>query len=121
MRTGCGCSKISNEPYEFKIGDCDKPLTYSNYQIQLLPNENDEDWCRLTNKVIGDFLKVIKQLECGIQPDIEIILEEISLIYMRNYNQYGVTKLIFTSTPENSSEEVNNWVFGDIFPVIFSS
>lgn len=103
MMTNCGCSKINNEPYEFKIKDCDKPQVCSN--CKLLPNETEEDWCRLMNKVICDFLKVIKQLECGIQPDIEIILEEISLIYMNNCKQYGVVKRVFISPNQSSNNE----------------
>lgn len=98
--TGCGCSKVTNEQFEFKIRDCDKPQIYSN--CQLLPNTNDQDLDDLINKIICDFQKVIKQLECGIQPDIELILEEISLIYMNNC-KYNVTKKMLATDPEEDN------------------
>ena len=81
MKFGCGCSHVINEPFEFKISDC-RPRKCSN--CQLLPNTIDSDLDELKSKIICDFQKVIKQLECGIQPDIESILEEISLIYINN-------------------------------------
>lgn len=81
MKFGCGCSQITYEPFEFKISDC-KPQTCSN--CKLLPNTIDSNLNELKNKIICDFQNVVKQLECGIQPDIELILEEISLIYINN-------------------------------------
>jgi hypothetical protein len=34
----------------------------------------------LKNKIICEFLGIIDNLECGIRPDLEFLLEEISLV-----------------------------------------
>lgn len=97
MRTGCGCLEIQHEPLEFKITTPVPNLT--NCPL-ILPNTNEEDWCRLKSKIIVDFLDTVKKLECGIQPDIEILLEEISLIYMNSNCGFGVTKKMYATDPE---------------------
>ena len=97
MLTNCGCREISHEPIEFKIDEC-HPQVYASCG-PLLPNSNEIDWCKLQSKVICGFQKVIKQLECGIQPDIEIILEEISLIFM-NTCGYNVAKKMYSTDIE---------------------
>lgn len=43
-----------------------------------------EDFCELKHKIICEFYNIIKSLECGKQPDLELILQEISLIYMND-------------------------------------
>jgi len=58
MMTNCGCREISHEPIEFKIEDC-RPQVYASCS-PLLPNSNEIDWCKLQNKVICGFKKVIK-------------------------------------------------------------
>lgn len=97
MTFGCGCREISRTPIEFKIQEC--PQVHINCG-PLLPNTNDEDFNILQNKIICDFKKVIKQLECGIQPDIEIILEEISLLFMNGCG-YNVTKKMYSTDIED--------------------
>lgn len=97
MTFGCGCREISRTPIEFKIQEC--PQVHINCG-PLLPNTNDEDFDILQNKIICDFKKVIKQLECGIQPDIEIILEEISLLFMNGCG-YNVTKKMYSTDIED--------------------
>ena len=96
MTFGCGCREISRTPIEFKIQEC--PQVHINCG-PLLPNTNDEDFDILQKKIICDFKKVIKQLECGIQPDIEIILEEISLLFMNGCG-YNVTKKMYSTDIE---------------------
>ena len=97
MTFGCGCREISRTPIEFKIESC--PQVHVNCG-PLLPNTNDEDFDKLQNKIICDFKKVIKQLECGIQPDIEIILEEISLLFMNGCG-YNVAKKMYSTDLED--------------------
>lgn len=101
MRTGCGCLEIQHEPLEFKITT---PVINLTKYSGTLPNTNEQDWCRLKSKIIADFLDIVKKLECGIQPDIEILLEEISLIYMNSDYNFNVTKQMYFSNPE---DEVN--------------
>lgn len=44
--------------------------------------------CDLKRKVISDVCRLLKQLECGIQPDLELILQEISLIEINTYEDW---------------------------------
>ena len=72
----CLCNP-TQEPFEFPIQD-------NCYQVNTiiqdcLPKSN---LCELKKKVIFDFQDIVNKLECGIQPDLEFILEEISLIYI---------------------------------------
>lgn len=77
----CRCSKPKQERIEFPIQD-------TTYGINSYPNEDNDDilnpqeLCELKNKVICEFLDIIKKLNCGIQPDLEFLLQEISLIYI---------------------------------------
>lgn len=97
MTFGCGCREISRTPIEFKIESC--PQVHINCG-PLLPNTNDKDFDTLQRKIVCDFKKVIKQLECGIQPDIEIILEEISLLFMNGCG-YNVAKKMYSTDIED--------------------
>lgn len=108
MKTGCGCREISSGPIEFEIHDC-CPQVHINCG-PLLPNTNDIDWCNLQSKVICDIQKVIKQLECGIQPDIEIILEEISLIFMNSCGYNIAKKMYSTDLEEDYFLRHNNFL-----------
>lgn len=101
MRTDCGCIEIKHEPLEFEITGPVPNLT--RYSI-VLPNTSEEDWCRLKNKIIFDFQDVVKKLECGIQPDIELLLEEISLMYMKCNCNFNITKQVFTTNPEEEPQ-----------------
>lgn len=107
MTFGCGCREISRTPIEFKIESC--PQVHINCG-PLLPNTNDEDFDKLRNKIICDFKKVIKQLECGIQPDIEIILEEISLLFMNGCGYNVAKKMYSTDIEEDYFLRHNNFL-----------
>lgn len=109
MMTNCGCREISHDPIEFKIQDCCRPQVHINCG-PLLPNTNELDWCRLQNKVICDFKDVIKQLECGIQPDIETILEEISLLFMNSCGYNVAKKMYSTDLEEDYFLRHNNFL-----------
>ena len=92
----CGCNAIQHDPIEFKIDST--PLKYMNIGV-ILPNETEDDCC-LMNKIIQEFFDIINKLECGIQPDIENILEEISLLDMKNNWNFSVAKEVYSSHPE---------------------
>ena len=110
--TNCGCREIPHEPFEFKIETLPTKIIPS----VILPNDTEEDWCRLRTKIICDFHDIIRQLECGIQPDVELLLEEISLMYINSNCSFSVTKQVSTTNPEdnnifnftNSSDEEKN-------------
>ena len=107
MMTRCGCREIPQGPIEFKIQEC--PQVHINCG-PLLPNTNDSDWDTLQKKVICDFQKVIKQLECGLQPDIEIILEEISLMFMNSCGYNVAKKMYATDLEEDYFLRHNNFL-----------
>ena len=74
----CRCNPIQ-KPFEFPIIDNNN----SNIYIEdYYPEINN--LCDLKKKIICDFYDIINKLECGIQPDLEFLLQEISLIYIYN-------------------------------------
>lgn len=70
----CGCVQLDDTYKEEEIVDeiLDDKI--------ILPHKINDDYCRLKERIIFDFLKVIDNLECGIKIDLEFLLEEISLI-----------------------------------------
>lgn len=107
MMTNCGCREISHEPIEFEIQK--RPQVYVNCG-PLLPNDNEPDLCELQSKVICDFKNVIKQLECGEKPDIENILEQISLIFMKGCGYNVAKKMYSTDLEEDYFLRHNNFL-----------
>ena len=87
----CGCNPILPEPFEFEIEN--NIRKYFDSDIKL-PNRTDYTQC-LKEKIIQDYLKIINQLECVIKPDLEILLEEISLVDMKNDINFNVAKEIY--------------------------
>ena len=78
MKTCCCDNKI-HEQIEFPIEeDINQDLElYSDcFNISNLDD--------LKLKIIQDFLNIVNKLECGIQPDLEFLLQEISIIYIKN-------------------------------------
>lgn len=74
--TRCGCNPIQ-EPFEFQI--IGKSLgSYTRKLQELFPITTDID--ELKDKIIQEYLGIIDKLECGIQTDLEFLLEEISLV-----------------------------------------
>lgn len=79
----CGCNPIS-EPFEFEIG-CKSQITKSSFSKELFPLVKDLG--ELKNKIICEYHRIIDNLECGIHPDLEFLLEEISLVEVMEYEQ----------------------------------
>lgn len=73
----CGCNPVPG-PYEFPI--IEKPIKRTSIQIECC--ESEPDYCGLKAQIISEFLDILQKLECGIQPDLEVLLEEISIIYI---------------------------------------
>ena len=75
----CRCNPIS-EPHEYKIEE--KKREIKDLKIpklpELFPLVNDLQG--LKNKIICEFIGIIDNLECGIRPDLEFLLEQISLV-----------------------------------------
>ena len=97
-KLNCGCGDIPG-PIEFKIYD--KPIIVSKNHFHL-PNTTDRNEC-LKEKIIQDYFEIINKLECGIQPGLENILEEISLIEMNSNWNFTVSKRVFST--DNEEEE----------------
>lgn len=73
--TNCGCIQLDFKLREFEIPD---PIA-KKLDIHLeIPDPNNLQ--ELKEKIICEYSRIIHQLECGIQPDLEFLLEEISLI-----------------------------------------
>lgn len=70
----CGCNPKPTQ-FEFPIEDKEEFL-------QCCSCHEEKDFCELKNKIICEFFDIINKLECGIQPDLEPILEDISIVYI---------------------------------------
>lgn len=72
------CCNPKQESFEFPIKDKNvkSPIYIQDYFPKI------KDVCALKCKIIEDYKHILAQLECGIQPDLEFILEEISLVYI---------------------------------------
>lgn len=76
---GCGCNPIP-VPYEFPINDSISSNIGSDVIFESI-DLNQGTICELKQKIICDFYNILRKLECGIQPDLEFLLEEISVVY----------------------------------------
>lgn len=98
-KLNCGCGNVS-VPFEFQIYT--DPIFVSNINF-ILPNTTDRSDC-LMEKIIQDYFEIINKLECGIQPDLENILEEMSLIEMKNNWNFSVTKKVYSSSDDEEED-----------------
>ena len=73
--TNCGCIELDFRLKEFEI--LDPIIKQLNVHLDISDPNNLQE---LKEKVICEYFKIINQLECGTQPDLEFLLEEISLI-----------------------------------------
>ena len=97
----CGCGEVTNERFEFNI--IDKPINSMVIDFEL-PNKTDRTEC-LREKIIQDYYKIIDNLECGIQPDLENILEEISLIDIKINGNFGVAKKVYSNNDGTDEDD----------------
>lgn len=74
----CNCIPNS-EQFEFEIPE-ENQISIS-FNIQ--DNSNID---KLKRKIICEYLEIINKLKCGIQPNLEFLLEEISLIWTKIYS-----------------------------------
>ena len=79
---GCGCKKFINVYLESEI-----TARVLDRKPQILLPTIKSDYDDLKCQIINEFLQILQQLECGKHPDIEIILEEISLIEADKYGE----------------------------------
>ena len=86
FQLNCGCGG-PQYVQEYTIGN-DFQLS-NNFDVKL-PNTTDKISC-LKRKVINDYLDIIDKLECGIQSDIENVLQEISLITIKTIQDVHLT------------------------------
>lgn len=100
-RMNCGCGEVSNEHFEFNI--VDKPINSMVVDFEL-PYKTDRTDC-LIEKIIQDYYKIIDNLECGIQPDLENILEEISLIDIKTIKNFGIAKKVYSNNDGTDEDD----------------
>ena len=98
-KLNCGCGDVP-EPLEFPIYN--NPIVVSKIDF-ILPNTTDKNEC-LREKIIQDYFDIINKLECGIQPELENILEEISLIEMDSNWKFAVSKKVYSSDDEDEED-----------------
>lgn len=82
----CGCTiykKYIEEQIEGRINRSDPKI--------VLPRDR-EPLCNIKKKVISDICGILKKLECGIQPDLELVLQEISFIEINTYEDWTPNK-----------------------------
>lgn len=73
--TNCGCIELD---FRLRESEIQTPIKKQPNIHLDIPNYTDIQ--ELKNKVICEYDKIIYQLECGIQPDLEFLLQELSLI-----------------------------------------
>lgn len=75
MRPCCCSNPYDNKVIESPIEEIPESKIYlGNYCVEV--NNLKE----LKLKIIQDFLNIVNKLECGTQPDLEFLLQEISLV-----------------------------------------
>ena len=83
----CGCNPIL-EPFEFEIKSS-QTGSYTLKLDELFPIIDNID--ELKRKIICEYQGIIDKLECGIQLDLEFLLEEISLVdILENGEESGI-------------------------------
>ena len=86
-RLNCGCGSVP-QPFETEIPTSIYHNSSVTFEMPFCGSEKD---C-LKEKIIQDFLDIIDKLECGIQPDLENIIEEISIIEMKKDWNLGIVR-----------------------------
>lgn len=107
----CGCNKITYEQEEFPI--CDKHYSPNNIKIKV-PYPKVSTIKDLKLKIIDDFNKILFGLQCGITQDLNIILEEISLVSKYKYQRDNIMKVKYDAVHPIFRELYVN--FNDLSP-----
>lgn len=76
----CGCPQ--QPEYVTEENKIEYITLCNNIELELL--QQGSEYCELKCKVIREFFDIIDKLKCGIQPDLELLLQEISLIYIND-------------------------------------
>ena len=98
-RMNCGCNPpVENGSIVIKIEKREP-----SYRGIKLPNSTDKTE-ELKCEIIQDFLDVVDNLECGIQPDLQELLEELSILEIMNPGNFNVTKKIYASNKEEGDD-----------------
>lgn len=80
---GCGCKKFINVYLESEVAKGVLGTKEPQILLPVLKADYDDLKCQ----IINEYLQIIQQLECGKHPDLEILLEEISLIEADKYGE----------------------------------
>lgn len=75
----CGCNPVP-EPFEYTIKENSRKKINGDFK-ELFPIEIDLD--ELKEKLICEFEEILDKLECGLRPDLEFILRDLSWIYIK--------------------------------------
>lgn len=75
----CGCNPVS-EPFEYTIKQNLGKKANGNFK-ELFPLEVNLD--ELKENLICEFEEILDKLECGLHPDLEFLLRDISQIYIK--------------------------------------
>ena len=75
----CGCNPVP-EPFEYTIKENSRKKIRGDFK-ELFPLEIDLD--ELKEKLICEFEEILDKLECGLHPDLEPLLENLSWIYIK--------------------------------------
>lgn len=74
----CGCNPIP-EPFEYPLQNLG--IKVKGKFKELFPLEPDLD--KLKEKLICEFEEILNKLECGLHPDLEFFLQDLSWIYIK--------------------------------------
>ena len=82
----CGCNTPKIIPIEYSIPENYNINYYQIPEVKTYTSNIEE----LKDKIICEYLGIINNLECGIQPDLEFLLEEISLVEINDNGTYTI-------------------------------
>lgn len=75
----CGCNPVP-KPFEYTIEENSRKKIRGDFK-ELFPIEINLD--KLKEKLICEFEETLDKLECGLHPDLEFLLQDISWIYIK--------------------------------------
>ena len=81
------CCNPTTQPIEFPIIDKFEPIIPYEEECSCL---TEEEICELKQKIICEYWDIIHKLNCGINIDLNFILQEISQVYINSLKGFGV-------------------------------